>query len=97
MDSRLVCILSVEFGKNGREVTAHCPELRLTDHGATAEQAEARLRAAVSRFVEICAERGTLIRVLRDRGVFSMAGHPEHSIQVPIPISALEAPGPPVR
>lgn len=90
MDSRFVCILSVEFSKDGQEIAAHCPELRLTDHGATGQQAEARLRAAVSRYVEICAQQGTLIKVLRERGVLALERQPEHFIQVPIPVAALE-------
>jgi len=90
MESRFVCILSVEFGRDGHEVTAHCSELRLTDHGATEQQAEARLRAAITRYVEICTQQGTLIKVLRERGVLALERQPEHFIQVPIPMAALE-------
>jgi predicted RNase H-like HicB family nuclease len=94
--SRFVCILSVQFSRIGEEFIAHCPELRLTDHGATEQQAEARLRAAVTRYVEICVAQGTLIKVLRDRGVLELEGRPEHFIQVPIPVSALEGTRPAV-
>jgi hypothetical protein len=74
-------------------VIAHCPELRLTDHGSTEKEAEDRLRAAVGGYFRICAKNGTLMKVLQDRGVLGMERQPERSIQVPIPLLAFEKRG----
>jgi hypothetical protein len=96
-NSRLVCILSVEFRTEGSEVTAHCPELQLTDHGATEQQAEERLRASVGGFIRICAKHGTLIKVLQERGVLGMERQPDRYIQVPVPLVAFETAGTTLR
>jgi len=89
-NSRMVCILSVELRQEGGESIAHCPELRLTDHGKTDEEAESRLRSAVVSFVQICARKGTLFSVLSERGILKMDRHPERFIEVPIPVLAFE-------
>jgi hypothetical protein len=90
-------VLSVEITHYEDEVVARCPELRLTDHGATEEQAEAHLRSAVDLFIRTCIDRGTLYKTLHDRGLLTMDRQPARAIHVPIPASALAAQKPAVH
>ena len=87
-DSRLTCILALEIRREETEVIAHCPELRLTDHGRTEQEAESRLRSSIGGFFRICAKNGTLIKVLQDRGILALERQPERYIQVPVPLLA---------
>ena len=48
---------------------SECPQLGIASAGNTAEEAEAALQDGVEGFLIVCAERGTLVKVLHDRGV----------------------------
>lgn len=48
---------------------SECPQLRIASAGNTIDEAEAALLDAVEGFLQVCSERGTLEKVLRDRGV----------------------------
>ena len=49
--------------------TAECPQLGILSAGRTVEEAKDAILDAVDGFLQICSERGTLDKVLRDRRV----------------------------
>ena len=48
---------------------SECPQLRIASAGNTVEEAKEALHDAVMGFLQVCSDRGTLVEVLRDRGV----------------------------
>lgn len=70
---------------------SECPQLGVASAGNTIEDAKVALRDAVDGFLKVCADRGTLEKVLRDRGVdiyhetthmfnISTEGSPAHAV-----------------
>ena len=60
--------LTVQVWKEGASHVAYSPELDVSSCGKTASQAKARLREAVSLFIEEAARRGTLEEILAESG-----------------------------
>ena len=48
---------------------SECPQLGIASAGTTVEKAEEALYDAVHGFLKVCSERGTLEKVLREKGV----------------------------
>ena len=48
---------------------SECPQLGVASAGNTAQEAKNALQDAVGGVLQVCSERGTLGKVLRDRGV----------------------------
>jgi len=55
--------------KEGGIHIARCERLRLSDQGETEEQARENLQSTLWLFFKTCVERGTLFKVLDERGV----------------------------
>ncbi len=66
-----VVTVRTEVRKEGNVWHAECPGLRLASFGAAAEEARAKLRQALARFFERCAETGSLDDAIREDGVIS--------------------------
>jgi hypothetical protein len=60
--------LTLQVWKEGASHVAYCPELDVSSCGKTASQAKARLREAVSLFIEETARMGTLDEILAESG-----------------------------
>ncbi len=89
----VVCKLRVVTFEEMGAVVARCPELHISNHGATREEATERLAGSVEMFFDLCAEKGTLFDVLRERGVLHARVPPDEQgqvLEVPIPLMALE-------
>ena len=89
----VVCRLRVETQEEEGAFVARSPELRMSNHGATPEEAKANLALSLRMFFDICAEKGTLFKVLRERGVQHAEIPPNEQdrvLEVPIPVMALE-------
>lgn len=48
---------------------SECPQLGISSAGNTVKQAQEALHDAVGGFLKVCADRGTLEKVLREKGV----------------------------
>lgn len=48
---------------------SECPQLGIASAGTTVEKAEEALQDAVEGFLKVCSDRGTLEKVLREKGV----------------------------
>jgi len=60
--------LTMQVWKEGASHVAYSPELDISSCGRTANQAKARLREAVSLFIEEAARMGTLEEILAESG-----------------------------
>jgi hypothetical protein len=60
--------LTLQVWKEGASHVAYTPELDISSCGKTASQAKARLREAVSLFIEAAADMGTLEEILAEAG-----------------------------
>lgn len=60
--------LTVQVWKEGSSHVAYSPELDISSCGKTASQTKARLREAVSLFIEETARMGTLNEILAEAG-----------------------------
>lgn len=88
----VICRLSVEFHDEFGEIVARCPELRISNHGKTQDEARGSLFRSVSKFFDVCAENGTLFEVLNERKVThaEVISDNEPTLDVPIPVQAWE-------
>jgi predicted RNase H-like HicB family nuclease len=59
---------TVQVWKEGTTYVGYAPELDISSCGDSVAQARARLREAVSLFLEECAHRGTLDTILSESG-----------------------------
>jgi predicted RNase H-like HicB family nuclease len=60
--------LTVQVWKEGSSLVAYSPELDVSSCGKTASQTRARLREALSLFIEEAARMGTLEEILAEAG-----------------------------
>lgn len=67
--SKLQLTLRATFYVEDDQWIGFCPDLNVSTQGDTREEAEANLREAVGLFIETCADRGSLEKVLRDAGL----------------------------
>lgn len=86
------CVLSVKIEERSDGVRAFCPELNLVDHGSSVEEAEAQLMKSIWLFMRVCADKGTLYKVLGERGALREGGESGGIIQIPIPLHLFVSP-----
>jgi hypothetical protein len=80
------CALTVKFEEQDDFVVAYCPELQLRDHGQDREEAEAQLMRSIWLFLQVCADKGTLYKVLEEKGALIEERQSDHTIQMPLPL-----------
>lgn len=61
-------LLTTKIWKSGNHYVAYVPELEVASQGKTREQAEARIKEAVSLFLGTAKKLGTLKKVLGEAG-----------------------------
>lgn len=91
---RFELAVPAEVRKDGDHFVSFCPPLDVYSQGPSEEAALDNLAEALQLFVEPCLARGTLDRVLKDRG-FEPDADPEpmdarHLIHVPLSLVARE-------
>jgi len=92
----IICRLSVEILDEEDKVIARTRELALVDHGKTRDEARKQLMKTVALFFDVCAERGTLLDVLRERDVLHASlprNATQETIDVPVPLLAFDQRG----
>ena len=89
----VICRLSIAIFEEEGAIIAKCKDLNISNHGKEREEAIKNLMASVNLYFDVCAEKGTLFKVLSERGVLHTRRaqeEPDNFIEIPIPPTALK-------
>ena len=77
-------LVTLQIEEREGYVSAFCPELNLRDHGENQEEATAQLMKSIWLFMRVCASKGTLYKVLKERRVLREGSSSGQVLQIPI-------------